>query len=144
MNKKDFAALMLGLANAQAYAAGDATRARKTHKVEIPLVDLRATRARLNMSQAEFAAAYCLNARTLQGWERGARIPDETARLLVWLIDSYPADMARKIKAGVAKLAMEQGGADGTRPSADMRRTARLAEKTASRRISSQRQAAIR
>jgi putative transcriptional regulator len=144
MNKKDFAALMLGLANAQAHAAGDATKARKTHKVEIPLVDLRATRARLNMSQAEFAAAYCLNARTLQGWERGARLPDETARLLVWLIDSYPADMARKIKAGIAKLALERDGAGVERRSTDMRRTARLAEKTVPRRVSPQRQAVVR
>jgi DNA-binding transcriptional regulator YiaG len=105
MNKKDFAGLMRGLANAKAHAAGTATGVRTLHKVEVPAVDLRATRERLKMSQREFAAAYCLNPRTLQGWERGARQPDETARLLVWLIDRYPADMARKIKASVGAVA---------------------------------------
>lgn len=114
MEKEEFAKLMEGLHNAQAHAEGDVSKARKVHHFTVPAVDPRMTRERLNMSRGQFATVYCINKRTLQGWEQGARQPDDSARLLVALIDRYPEDMRDKIRDTVTaiqdRVAVGSGG----------------------------------
>jgi putative transcriptional regulator len=51
--------------------------------VEAPVVDVKATRQRLGLSQAAFAAKFGFQAATLRSWEQGRTYPDGAARVLL-------------------------------------------------------------
>ena len=51
-----------------------------------PDVDVRAIREALGLSQSEFAARFGLRAKTVQNWEQGRSRPDESARVLLRVI----------------------------------------------------------
>ena len=51
------------------------------------LTDLR---ARLGLSQTEFARQFMLNLRTLQDWEQGRREPEDVARTYLRVIERNP------------------------------------------------------
>ena len=53
-------------------------------------VDVKTIRQKAGMSQAEFAAAFCLNRRTLQDWERGRAAPDLAVRAYLTVIKRNP------------------------------------------------------
>jgi DNA-binding transcriptional regulator YiaG len=55
-----------------------------------PLVDVRALRERLGLSQAGFARRYYLSVRTIQQWEQEQREPSEAARVLLFAIANDP------------------------------------------------------
>ena len=55
---------------------------------------LKALRARLNLSQLAFAQAYHLDVQTVARWEQGVRHPSGAAATLLKLIDSEPAIVA--------------------------------------------------
>lgn len=67
------------------FLKGDTEDARVT-TVEIPTVDVKALRARLSMTQAEFAQRYGFSTSAVQNWEQGRRRPERAARLLLSLI----------------------------------------------------------
>jgi putative transcriptional regulator len=48
--------------------------------VEVPTIDVRATRRRLGLSQAEFASKFGFQPATLRNWEQGRTRPDGPAR----------------------------------------------------------------
>ena len=52
--------------------------------------DVKSLRARLRMSQAEFAAAYHVRLGTVRDWEQHRVVPDSAARTLLTLIDRAP------------------------------------------------------
>jgi len=52
-------------------------------------------RAKLGLSQTEFARTYGLNLRTIQEWEQGRAQPDQPARILLNLIETEPATVAK-------------------------------------------------
>lgn len=52
--------------------------------------DVKSLRARLHMSQAEFAAAYHVRLGTVRDWEQHRVVPDGAARTLLTLIDRAP------------------------------------------------------
>lgn len=56
--------------------------------VDVPLIDVRATRRRLGLSQAAFAAKFGFQAATLRNWEQGRTRPDGPARVLLAVIAS--------------------------------------------------------
>ena len=58
--------------------------------VEVPVTDVRATRKRLGLSQAEFAARFGFQPSTLRNWEQGRTRPDGPARVLLAVIDRHP------------------------------------------------------
>ena len=60
-------------------------------------VDVRAIRRRVRMSQAEFARAYGISKRALQGWEQGERQPDSAARAYLKVISREPAVVRRAL-----------------------------------------------
>jgi putative transcriptional regulator len=78
-----------GLKEAVAHARGETTGARVT-VFEAP--DVRAIRELLQMSQAEFAAAYRIPLATLKGWEQGRRHPDQTAAAYLNVIARLPKE----------------------------------------------------
>jgi putative transcriptional regulator len=51
---------------------------------------LREMRERLGLSQAEFAERFRIDLRTLQDWEQARRVPDETARAYLRVIERNP------------------------------------------------------
>jgi putative transcriptional regulator len=59
---------------------------------------LRELRSRLGLSQAEFAERFGINLRTLQDWEQARRVPDETARTYLRVIERAPETVAAALQ----------------------------------------------
>lgn len=51
---------------------------------------IRALRKRMKLSRQKFADRFGLDARALQDWEQGRRVPDRAARVLLTVIDHNP------------------------------------------------------
>lgn len=59
--------------------------------VEVPEdVDVKAIRAHLGLSQAEFARRYAVSPRSLQEWEQGRRRPESAVRAYLTVIARNP------------------------------------------------------
>lgn len=58
--------------------------------VEVPVVDIKATRLKLGLSQQAFAAKFGFQAATLRNWEQGRTYPDGPARVLLAVIAKHP------------------------------------------------------
>ena len=54
------------------------------------IVDVRALRRRLGMSQTKFARDFHLSVGTVRDWEQGRALPDGPARVLLKLIERNP------------------------------------------------------
>ena len=63
-------------------------QAARTTRVKIP--DAAQARARVGMSQQQFAALLGVSARTLQDWEQGRREPTGAAKTLLRVAVSHP------------------------------------------------------
>lgn len=59
---------------------------------------LRELRRRLGLSQAEFAARFCIDLHLLQDWEAARRIPDDTARTYLRVIERTPETVAAALQ----------------------------------------------
>jgi DNA-binding transcriptional regulator YiaG len=62
----------------------------KVRRIEVREVDVGALRARLGISQEEFAGRYGLDVATLRNWEQGRTRPEGPAAALLQLIDRDP------------------------------------------------------
>lgn len=60
---------------------------------------LKALRARLGLSQEEFARTYNLETKTIQGWEIG-KVPDRGNRHLIRMIEKDPVTIRRLVNEG--------------------------------------------
>lgn len=60
------------------------------HRIAIRAVDVKALRARLGISQEEFAGRFGLDVATVRNWEQGRTNPDGPAAALLQLIDRDP------------------------------------------------------
>jgi putative transcriptional regulator len=58
-------------------------------------IDVRALRARLGLSQAQFAARFGFGLKTVQDWEQDRRKPTGPARVLLNMIASSPRTVER-------------------------------------------------
>jgi putative transcriptional regulator len=77
-------------------ARGEADPA--TYRVHVPAeVDVRKIRARLKLSQAEFAARFGLPAATVRDWEQNRRKPEGAARVLLQVIKKEPEAVSRAL-----------------------------------------------
>jgi len=78
-----------GLDEALAYAEGKADRS--TYRVHVPeQIDVKAIRARLEMTQEEFAGRFGFSVNTLRHWEQGSRQPEGPTRAYLLVIDRAP------------------------------------------------------
>jgi putative transcriptional regulator len=59
------------------------------------IIDVKAIRKRVKMSQSEFSRVYGISKRALQEWEQGGRQPDSAARAYLTVIAKEP-DMVRR------------------------------------------------
>jgi putative transcriptional regulator len=90
------AKIIAGLRDALAHAKGEETGAR-THVVRVPVIDVKELRAKLGMSQPEFALKFGFSLGTLRGWEQGRRMPDGPARVLLTIIAREPKAVLRAL-----------------------------------------------
>ena len=81
--------IIASLREAVDWAEGKKVPVRVT-TVEVPMLDVRATRKRLGLSQAEFAARFGFQPATLRNWEQGRTRPDGPARVLLAVIARHP------------------------------------------------------
>jgi putative transcriptional regulator len=78
-----------GLEEALAYAEGTAEV--NHYGIHIPAdIDVKAIRARLKMTQEEFAARFGFSINTLRHWEQGRRVPEGPTRAYLLVIDRDP------------------------------------------------------
>jgi DNA-binding transcriptional regulator YiaG len=61
-------------------------------------VNVKEIRARLGLSQAEFAKRYRFNVRTLQDWEGSGAQPPSPVRAYLTVIDRFPDVVAKALK----------------------------------------------
>ena len=84
----------------EAYALADPDSAPETEE-EIAAAwgeqYLRETRAKLHMTQAQFSAKFHIPLGTLRDWERGASVPDASARTLLRVIAKDPEAVIRAL-----------------------------------------------
>jgi putative transcriptional regulator len=81
--------IIASLKEAVDWAEGKSIDVRVT-TVEVPTIDVRATRQRLGLSQAAFAAKFGFQPSTLKNWEQGRTRPDGPARILLAVIARHP------------------------------------------------------
>ena len=85
-----FESMKQGLEEALNYADGSSKGAR-THKIEVPTVDVAAIRKGTGLSQSEFARSIGVAKGTLLNWEQGRRQPTGPAQVLLALIARKPS-----------------------------------------------------
>ena len=59
--------------------------------------DVRAIRARLNLTQPAFAKRFGLPVGTIRDWEQGRAMPDQAARVLLRVIEREPEAVQRAV-----------------------------------------------
>ncbi len=75
-----------GLDQALAFAEGRADE--RDYRVHIPeRIDVKAIRAKLDMTQEEFAGRFGFSVNTLRHWEQGSRQPEGPTRAYLIVID---------------------------------------------------------
>ncbi|WP_436199008.1 helix-turn-helix domain-containing protein [Astrobacterium formosum] len=77
--------------------APPATRAQLAQARRVP--SIRALRAKLNLTQEEFAARFHLPLGTVRDWEQGAHRPDRAAQVLLKVISKDPDAVARALES---------------------------------------------
>ena len=71
----------------------------KEYTLPIP-VNVKEIRAKVGMSQASFAKAFCLNHRTIQQWEQGKAQPDLAVRAYLTVIERNPEAVMDALRVG--------------------------------------------
>jgi putative transcriptional regulator len=83
----------------QALAIANGTAKKGTYVVHIPAeIDVRAIRARLGMTQQEFAIQFGFNINTLRHWEQGRRVPEGPTRAYLLVIDREPQAVQKALR----------------------------------------------
>ena len=82
-----FESIKQGLQEAIPHAKGE-TRGVRVHRPRV--VDVKAVRTKVGMTQEQFAARFGFSAATLRHWERGDRSPHGPALVLLNVIEHNP------------------------------------------------------
>ena len=87
-----------GLEESVAYARGEAKEG--DYKVHVPaLIDVRAIRTKLGMTQDEFAGRFGFSVNTLRHWEQGSRQPEGPTRAYLLVIERAPKAVQKALQA---------------------------------------------
>ena len=81
--------LLRSAQQARDWVQGKPGRVRVTY-VPAPQVDVRKLRARMGLSQTQFAAKFGFSLDSIQNWEQGHRQPEGPARILLVVIAKNP------------------------------------------------------
>lgn len=86
-----------GLDEAIAFVEGKADASR--YRVHIPdEIDVKAIRAKLGMTQEEFAGRFGFSIKTLRHWEQKQRVPEGPTRAYLLVIDRDPKAVQRALR----------------------------------------------
>lgn len=86
-----------GLTEALAHTRGESGQAKEYH-VRIPdMIDVKAVRSRLGLTQAEFAMQFGFKLETVRNWEQAKRVPEASARALLKIIENEPEAVRRAL-----------------------------------------------
>lgn len=91
-----FNGIMEGLKQSLAHIRGEITLPVRYYDVTPP-VDVKAIRTKLKLSQAEFAARFRLNVRTVQDWESSGTQPPSAVRAYLIVIENDPEAVVRAL-----------------------------------------------
>ena len=94
--KKAFGSIKQGLREAIAHAEG---RSQGTRVHRPRPVDVKALRAKVDMTQEEFAAKFGFSTATLRHWERGDRTPHGASLVLLNVIERNPRAVIEALAA---------------------------------------------
>ena len=98
MSKAVAASIKRGLEQAVAFLDGTADLSQ--YGVHIPKeIDVRRIRAKLKMTQAEFAKQFGFSVNTLRHWEQGKRVPEGPTRAYLLVIDRNPKAVTKALRA---------------------------------------------
>jgi len=87
-----------GLEEAVSYARGQADA--EAYRVHVPeAIDVKAIRAKLAMTQEEFAGRFGFSVNTLRHWEQGLRQPEGPTRAYLLVIDRAPKAVQKALQA---------------------------------------------
>ena len=87
-----------GLEEAVAYARGEAKES--AYRVHVPaLIDVRAIRTKLGMTQEEFAGRFGFSVNTLRHWEQGKRQPEGPTRAYLLVIERATREVQKALHA---------------------------------------------
>ena len=84
---KAFSSIKQGLIEAVDYSEG---KLKKAVVHELSPIDVKKIRAKVGMSQTEFASAFGISVSTLRHWERGDRSPQGPALVLLNVVAKEP------------------------------------------------------
>ena len=88
--------ILTGLDQAIAHARGELAAPQRT--INIPdAIDVRAVRAALGLSQAQFAMKFGFKVDTVRNWEQAKRVPNAQARALLKIIEKEPDAVKRAL-----------------------------------------------
>lgn len=91
-----FSSIKQGLEEALKFSKGNASKA-VIH--EFTAVDVKDLRAKVGMSQNEFASAFGISVATLRHWERGDRTPQGPALVLLNVVAKEPQAVLRALQS---------------------------------------------
>jgi putative transcriptional regulator len=90
--------LLRSAQQARDWANGKPVRARVTY-IPVPQVDVRKLRARMRLSQTQFAARFGFSLDSIQNWEQGHRQPEGPARTLLAVIARNPKAVEEALRS---------------------------------------------
>jgi putative transcriptional regulator len=96
MRKSDFEGIMEGMNEAIAFVRGEDAPGIRVH---IPAeIDVHAIRAKLGLTQAEFAKRFGFSAAAVRDWEQGRRVPEQGVRAYLKVIANEPEVVERVLE----------------------------------------------
>lgn len=96
-----FSSIKQGLEEALEFSTGNASKA-VIH--EFTAIDVKDLRAKVGMSQNEFASAFGISVATLRHWERGDRTPQGPALVLLNVVAKEPQAVLRALRAWAREI----------------------------------------
>ena len=96
MKRKDFDKLVMSVKQAGRIKRG---KLKASRVFQFKPADIRAVRAKLGVSQTEFALMIGVSVSTLQNWEQGRRQPEGPARALLKVAAENPEAVAEALSA---------------------------------------------
>lgn len=90
--------LLRSAQQARDWVQGKPGRVRVTY-IPAPQVDVRKLRARMRLSQTEFAAKFGFSLDSIQNWEQGHRKPEGPARVLLVVIAKNPKAVEEALRS---------------------------------------------
>lgn len=97
-----------GLKEVLAHVRGETTLPRREYDV-VPNVDVKAIRAKLKLSQSEFAARFYFPIRTLQDWELGRNQPLSPIRAYLLVIERAPKVVEKALRGAPKTVEKARG-----------------------------------